>query len=75
MIVSFQWSYNVVRGLILTKIKIYIALFKGPRKLAGNEAPCHGRLFPKSSDQNFKIAILFSLVKKSIIYVFEDDLI
>ena len=32
-------------------------------------------IFPKSTDQNSEIAILFSIVEKPYNYVFEDDLL
>jgi hypothetical protein len=35
--------------------------------------PSHNNHFPKTSNQNFEVAILFSVVKRTGNYVFEDD--
>ena len=45
------------------------------KKTGGQLCPLPRSFFPKSSDQRFKSAILFCVVKKSNNYVFEDDLI
>ena len=39
-----------------------------------SNSPSHLSFFPKLSDQNFEITILFSIVERSNNYVFEDDL-
>ena len=39
-------------------------------KLEGNYAPSHATFFPKSSDQNFEIAIMFRIVEKPNNYFF-----
>ena len=41
--------------------------------LEGNLAPSHAPFFPISSDQNFEIAILFSIVEKPKKYIFEGN--
>ena len=63
VIVSTQWSQNVTKGLILMEMKSSSAFFSN-QKLEGTQAPSHAHFFPKSTDENFEIAILFSIVKK-----------
>jgi len=57
------------------EIKSSGVLFKWPKKLEGNKAPSHVNFFPKTPNQNFEMAILFSIVEKFINYVLEDDVI
>ena len=67
VIVSTQWSYNVVRGLILTEIKTSNILFKRPKNVGGHLGPLPRLFFfPKLLDQNFEIAVLFKLVENLI---------
>ena len=44
------------------------------KKIGGHLGPPHARFFPKSTDQNFEIAILFRIVENHNNYVFGDDL-
>ena len=65
VIVSIQWLLNVVRGFILAEIKSSSALLKRQKKNLRATRPPPMLIFSsKSLDQNFKIAILFSIVKK-----------
>jgi len=41
--------------------------------LEGNNLPPSLTISPKTSDRNFEIAILFTVIKRSGNYVFEDD--
>ena len=45
------------------------------QKSEGNYAPFHAHFFSKLTDQNFEIAILFSIAEKHNNYVFGDDLL
>ena len=50
--------------------------FSSDEKIGGQLGPSDALFFiPKSLDQNFEIAILFSIVEKFDNYVFENDLI
>ena len=73
MIVSTLWSYNVARGLFPTEMKSSSALFKCPKNGRALRPPLTIIIFPKSTDQNSEIAILFNVVEKP--YVFGDDLL
>ena len=44
------------------------------KKLEGIYAPSHAQFLPKSTDQNFEIAILFRIVENHNNSVFGDDL-
>ena len=45
------------------------------KKIGGHLGPPTLIIFPKSTNQNSEIAILFSVVKKPYNYVFGDDLL
>ena len=51
------------------------ALFKWPKNWRASRPPPTLIFFPKSTDQNFEIAILFSKVENHNNYVFGDDLL
>ena len=51
------------------------ALLKWPKKLEGTYAPSHANFSPDLPDQNFQIAILFSIVEILNDYVFGCDLL
>ena len=74
VILSTQLSYNVARGLILTEMKSSSALFKWPKNWRAPRPPGTLNIFPKSTDQNSEIAILFSVVEKPYNYVLGDEL-
>ena len=75
VIVPTQWSYNVVRRLFLTEMKSSSALFKCPKNGRAPRPTPTLIIFPKSTDQNSEIAILFSVVETPYNYVFGDDLV
>ena len=56
------------------KLKVIVS-FLSDWIIGGQLSPLPRSFFPKSSDQNFEIAILFKTVEKFNNYVFEDDLI
>ena len=56
------------------KLKILVP-FVSDQKIGGQLGPLPRSFSPKSPDQNFEIAILFSIVEISSNYSFEDDLI
>ena len=51
------------------------ALFKWPKNWRAPRPPPTLIIFPKSTDQNSEIAILFSVVEKPYNYVFGDELL
>ena len=53
--------------------KSFSALFKWPNKLEVKWGPLPRSFFPEPADQNFEIAILFSIVEKYNNYVFKDE--
>ena len=55
------------------KLKVSNALFKWPKCWRPSKPPPTLIFLPKSPDQNFEIAIVFSIVKKSNNYVFRHD--
>ena len=56
------------------KLKVLVS-FISDKKIGGHLGPLSRSFFPKSPDQNSKIAILFTVVQKFNNYVFRDDLI
>ena len=75
LIVSTKWSYNVAGGLILTEIKSSSVPFLSNQKIGGHLGHLPRSFFPKSTDQNFEITTLFSIVEKHNDYVFGADLL
>ena len=68
VIVSIQWSKNVLSELILTEIKTSSAIFKWPKNWRASRPPPTLMFFPKSSDQNYEIVILFEAVPNTFVF-------
>ena len=62
-----QVVLECLEGLILTGFKSSSGLFKWPKNWRAPRPPSfHALFFPKPTNQNFEIAILFSIVKNII---------
>ena len=72
---SCQTSYPKTseEGSFDWKSKVLVS-FLSYKKIEGQLAPSHTPFPPKSSYQNFEIAILFSIVKKLNNYAFGDNI-
>ena len=76
---SQEWSYwtgdsrRSGEGSFTRKSKVLVP-FLSDQKIEGQLAPSLAHFPPKSPNQNFEIAIFFSIVENSNNYVFEDDL-
>ena len=75
VIVLTQGPRILQEGSFERKLKVLVLFLSDQKNWKATRPPPTLIFFPKSPGENFEIAILFSIVKKSNNYVFEDDLI